>query len=173
MNTNTGRPHKAYRVQVKGSRRLHVIDLENLLGTARSLLQLRQVWATYRLGIGIHPGDTVLVASGPRVARVALFELADENLRYYIRSGIDGADQALLDHVDPRHAASRYRWLIIASGDHAFTPLAQAAQALGLPTLQVAGAGRTAKSLALACSLHARLRLPSLPTSPHRLPDAA
>lgn len=143
-------------------RSYHVIDLENLLGTAREADDVRTVWDAYRAGIGIGPDDQVLIASGPTLAKVALFALAGEHVRYYVRSGIDGADHELLFRTDERHAAVRYDTMLIASGDNAFTPLAHRASQAGLVVWQVAGRGGVSRSLRETAHLHARLRLPAM-----------
>ena len=149
------------------ARSLHVIDIENLLGPARSASEVRHVWNTYANGIGLGQNDSVIVASGPTLAKVAAFELSNFNLRYHIRSGIDGADTALLDQIDLSHAARRFEWLIVASGDGIFAPLMEQARSNGIKVWHVAGRGRVNKQIRSACALHSRLRLVPLAAAPH------
>lgn len=140
-------------------RTAHYIDIENLLGTDRSPEGVRRCWSIYRAGVGVRPGDAVVVASGPKLARIAAFELRNENISYHVRSGIDGADLALLDLADPAHTAARYGAVIIASGDGAFTPLALAARTHGMPVRLVLGRGLPSRRLVAACSYRTRLIL--------------
>lgn len=142
-------------------RKLFVVDLENLLGVDRTAGGVNLVWNHIRPAIGMN--DQVLVASGPTLAKVALFELKDERVRYYVRSGVDGADLELLDRVDEAHASKRYDAIIIGSGDGRFTSMAYRARAAGLQVWQVTGRGLPSRKLAKAAHLHAQLNLPGAP----------
>lgn len=153
---------KTATVSPSRARSLHVIDIENLLGTTRSASEVRRVWNTYANGIGLGQNDSVIVASGPTLAKVAAFELSDFNLCYHIRSGIDGADNALLDQIDLSHVARRFEWLIVASGDGIFAPLMEQARSTGIKVWHVAGRGGVSKQIRSACALHSRLRLEPL-----------
>ena len=55
-----------------------------------------------------------------------------------IGHGIDGADLALLDDIDPVFAASHYHRVVIGSGDHAFCALVSAVRPPGTAVLVVA-----------------------------------
>ncbi len=54
------------------------------------------------------------------------------------KDGPDGAELAIDDAVDLAHAATRYTTLVIVSGDHYFTRLAQDARRHGMRVHQVA-----------------------------------
>ncbi|WP_286928883.1 MULTISPECIES: hypothetical protein [Aeromicrobium] len=99
-----------------------------------------------------------------------------KNIRYYIRSGINGAENELLHRIDEDRAAERFSTLVIASGDHAFAELAMRANHAGMTTWRVRGNGTQSQALERACSLHAHLkvsRADRLRTSRTRLAEVA
>ena len=139
------------------SRKCFVVDLENVVGGSDRNHDVPRVWNMLRPGIGSH--DQVLVASGPQLARTALFDLKGENLRYHIRAGLDGAELELLRQLDEAHAARRFGTLVIISGDYRFAQMATRARSLGMRVWQVQGRGATSQVLWKASHVHARLRL--------------
>ncbi|MFT4187749.1 MAG: NYN domain-containing protein [Aeromicrobium sp.] len=138
-------------------RKLFIVDIENLLGTDRSRYGVRQVWEGLRPAVSTQ--DHIVVASGPTMARVALFELAGVPMSYHVRAGLNGADHELLDRIDELHAASRYDVMVIASGDHAFTSMALRATSAGMKVWQLAGRGGVSRQLRGATQLHAKLNI--------------
>ena len=140
-------------------RKYFVIDLENLIGGDEKYSEdlVRFVWSTIKPWI--NNGDQVIVASALALAKYALFALKDENIRYYLRSGLNGADNELLYRIDEDRAANRYSTLVIASGDHAFAELAMRANHAGMTTWRVSGNGTPSRALDKACSLHAHLKV--------------
>lgn len=147
-------------VPSRPSRVLHLVDLENLLGGPNaSPADIESVWRLFSRGIGVGVTDHVVVATSHHLARVAWFVLPRRQVQLRVRSGPNGADLALLDEFDARHAASRFEWLVIASGDGIFTKAALAARASGLRVHQVLGRGRSHHALRAACTRHTQLKL--------------
>ncbi|MCX2966861.1 hypothetical protein [Gordonia aquimaris] len=144
------------------SRKYIVVDLENLLGRDRSLEGVREVWG--HLKPLITPGDQVLVASGPTLAKAAVFALAGEGVRYYVRADSDSVAE-LIYRVDESHAASRYSTFVICSGNGRFTEMAERARGAGLTVWQLCGRGALSRSLRDATALHGHLRLSPEPTN--------
>lgn len=151
----SGQPFAAPR-----TRALHLVDLENLLGgTAACAGDIENAWSVFSFGVGIGQTDHVVVATSHRLARVAWFALPPGRVQLRVRSGPNGADLALLAELDVRHAAARFDWLVIASGDGIFTAAALAARANGLKVHQVTGRGQSHRDLHAACTRHTQLKL--------------
>lgn len=141
-------------------RSLHLIDLENLAGGWLQADHVRMVWDCYTTAIGIQPGDGVIVALDRHLTDV-FFQIARPDIQLRAGSGPDGADRALTDAIDIRHAATRYNAIIIASGDHHFCEIARQARGLGMAVWQVTGYGRRSAELAKVSPLRLRLHLPA------------
>lgn len=125
-----------------------LVDIENLVRDAEEdravPVVLDQVLAT----LGIQASDHVIVAAGPRLAAEA-FHQVPRRCRLLLGHGVDGADLALLEAVEPADLARRYDRVIVASGDGIFAPL-------------VAELGRLGVAAHVACrpgDLSARLKL--------------
>jgi len=141
-------------------RAIHLIDLENLVGDPFAGPEtIAGIWRIYAAGIGLHPGDHVVVATGPGMAATAWYVLPAAGIQRRTKRGPDGADRALIEAVDLHHDARRFGMLIIASGDHIFEPLARQARSEGMSVWNIAGKGGLAKTLKAACPLRSRLRL--------------
>jgi hypothetical protein len=119
-------------------RTYHVLDTENLMGGPRSPdYSLHAAVAGYRKAINPVPGDHVVMACNPAIGlRV---KRAWPSAQLLVRSGPDGADNALLDHLaDLEWYAARYDRVVVGSGDRAFLPLVLGMQELGIPVGVVA-----------------------------------
>lgn len=148
------------RGQAAGDRRIHLIDLENLVGGTAGInsTDCTGILGLYQAHIGIQAGDHAVLGVGPRLGRLLVG--ADlHNFQLRVGRGIDGADRALLDSIDIKFAANRFDKLVIASGDHIFSPLADRARQLGMQVWQVSGRGRLSGELARVCPFRLRLRL--------------
>lgn len=82
-----------------------------------------------------------------------------KNIRYYIRPGVNGAENELLHRIDEDHAAERFSTLVIATGDHTLAELAIWASHAGMTTWRVCGSGTPSQASDKACSLHAHLKV--------------
>lgn len=134
----------------RGKQTAHVVDLENLVGETRTPEIVRYTWQHYATEMRILPSDPVFIGCGPRMGRIALFAL-DTRLRFFIKRGLHGGEEALLEALDPRWLAKRYGHIIVASGDHAFTEWIQQAQQTGAKVDVVARCGSLSRSLLQTC----------------------
>jgi hypothetical protein len=112
-------------------RRLHLVDIENLVGDPRpSLRQIRETHRRYAHALAIGALDQVEVASSHLTLVNAA--LGWPHARYRVRSGRDGADLALLDVLRHENIAGRFTHVAIGSGDHLFAEKAAHLAAQGL-----------------------------------------
>ena len=117
-------------------RTLHVIDIENLVGgSGAGPTAVGPALSAYRSTVAVGTDDHAVIAAGPTLAVAAGLAWSGAQLRF--GHGIDGADDALLDAVDPAFTAAHYDRVVIASGDHAFLPLVAALRAAGVAVLLV------------------------------------
>jgi hypothetical protein len=101
------------------ARRLHLVDIENLVGDPRpSLSQVRQAQGLYTDCLGFGAMDQVEIASSHLTLLNAA--LGWPRAHYRVRSGPDGADLALLDVLRHENVAGRFTHVAIGSGDHLF-----------------------------------------------------
>jgi hypothetical protein len=100
-------------------RTLHVVDIENLAGTANpSRGQVSAVQGRYVACLGFGADDQVVMAASHRGLLNAA--LGWPHARYRVRSGPDGADLELLDVLLHEDVAGRFRHVVIGSGDGVF-----------------------------------------------------
>lgn len=166
MTTQAKRRSTARNDADRTGRKAVAIDIENIVGGSDAGVDtFAAAWRVItRHALNIRPGDLVVVASGTHAAPRVMSALAGESVQLRWRSGIDGADLALIDFFDLPHEAGRWSQFVIASGDHLFAPLARQARELGMSTHQIIGRGRCSRELWQACDLHTRLRLTSANT---------
>lgn len=128
-------------------RGLHLIDIENLVGTGLpSLAEIRGVQGGYAERLTFGALDQVVIAS----SRLTLVNahIGWPNARHRARAGRDGADSELLDVLWNERVAERFARVVIGSGDGAF------ADAAGSLT----GAGVRVTVVSLRDHLSGRLR---------------
>lgn len=119
-------------------RTLHVVDIENLAGTAvLTFPQVSVVQGLYIARLGFGADDQVVMAA----SHLGLLNaaLAWPHARYRVRSGRDGADLELLDVLLHEDVATRFTHVVIGSGDHLFV---RAARSLGSCGVRVTVASR-------------------------------
>lgn len=100
-------------------RTLHVVDIENLAGTAVPTLgQVTKVQGLYAAHLAFGADDQVVMATN----HLALVNaaLGWPHARYRVRSGPDGADLELLDVLLHEDVAARFTHVVIGSGDGLF-----------------------------------------------------
>lgn len=130
------------------ARRLHVVDIENLVGNpVPRLAQVCRVRNRYGQCVGFGGWDQIEIASSHLTLVNAA--LGWPRAHYRARSGPDGADLALLEVLEHEDVAGRFTQVAIGSGDHAF---ARAAARLAEQGVWVTVVSRE-------CSLSRRLRL--------------
>ena len=130
-------------------RGLHLIDVENLVGTATPDPALaRYLRARYLLLVGVGTWDQVVIAS----SHLALKKTGCwwPGARYLVRSGPDGADLALLDLAGDEHIAERFSQVTIASGDGIFAPVAASLAGAGCQVSVISRRAGLSRQLALA-----------------------
>lgn len=119
-------------------RTLYLVDIENMVGssapTRSEVAQIeRRICAAVQPCAGDH---TVVAASHHNALAMSLGWTGTAQRKW--RSGIDGADLALLEAVaDIPWIAERYRRVVIASGDHAFTFAVASLRAAGVEVIVI------------------------------------
>lgn len=112
-------------------RTLHVVDIENLVGTGLpSLGQVSEIQGRYVACLGFGADDQVVMAA----SHLGLLNaaLGWPHARYRVRSGRDGADLELLDVLLHENIAARFTHVAIGSGDGVFGKAAAALAARGV-----------------------------------------
>lgn len=126
-------PAPAPRSVASRGRTLYLVDIENLVAGQVSTANVQRAWAACRQQLPTAAGDQVRIGCCPQVAATVAFALPSATRQLLIGpSGPDSADRALLDCVDVAFTASQFAHVVIASGDHAFAPLATALTRAGL-----------------------------------------
>jgi hypothetical protein len=113
------------------ARTLHVIDIENLVGSAiPTTEQVRDVEGWYTQHIGFGPDDMVVIAA----SHLGLLNVALgwPHARYRVRSGPDGADLELLDVLLHEDIPNRFTHVVLGSTDRIFGPTSQSLAARGV-----------------------------------------
>lgn len=122
------------------TRSLHLVDIENLVGTPRAASGVvLDTFDRYLELAGWQPHDHVIVAANPHLLARVVFDFRVP-CSPHSACGRDGADRELLSFAAPEFVASRYRRLVVGSGDGIFASRAQAVRALGADVLVVARA---------------------------------
>jgi hypothetical protein len=133
------------------TRAVHLVDAENLLGTAapRSA-DVRQLAARYAGVVGFGPMDQVVIACSHLAFKTIGF--CWPGPQYLLRSGPDGADLALLAVLQYDHIAARFPRVVIASGDHIFAHAVTELVTSGCRVTIAARRGHLSQALELAAS---------------------
>lgn len=150
-STSKGASQEALRQRTPG-RTLFVIDIENMVGSGTALTapQIGKVQVRINAAVTFVAGDHTVIASNQNNAAVVCFAWRGPACRR-IRSGKDGADQALLEDLnDPTWVASHYDHVVIASGDHAFANTVAAIKSAGCPVTVIAPDVGLSKRMRLA-----------------------
>lgn len=106
-------------------RSLHVVDVANEIRSGffgiEDVEHLHRVW-----DIVVEPGnmDQYFLATGPGTAEALAFGW--RNVKPVIRSGQDGADDAIIEYLDADFIASRYERVFLGTGDHKMLDAAKA-----------------------------------------------
>ena len=127
-----------YEAGVCSGRTLHLIDIENLVGkpgfTSDDVAVAR---ARYLTISPMEEGDQVVIASGRKSAQAAMFGWPG-NVCRKVKSGVDGADKALLAILEDESISARFERVVIASGDGIFTIAASKLRTAGVEVFVVA-----------------------------------
>jgi hypothetical protein len=166
--TATARVGKVRRLRQKAGTRwrypdrvLHIVDIENLAGTGDpSLDQVCRVQDWYLTKLGFGADDQVVMASSHRGFLNAA--LGWPHARYRVRSGQDGADLELLDVLEHENVETRFRHVIIGSGDGGFREVAKSLADLGVWVTVVSRPGSLSPGLARVARDVVYLDIPTL-----------
>ena len=132
------------------TRRLHLIDIENLAGSPRPSSALTRSCAhRYRALTKEGAGDQTVIACNHGAA---LDVVQAWPARLLQRSGPDGADQALLDVLRYERVAERFTGVVVGSGDGIFAEAVARLGAAGVTVSVVSHRRSLSKRLALAAS---------------------
>ncbi len=133
------------------SRRVHLVDIENLIGAdhaTASIDQIRSVLFAWLRHVGWRTGDPVIIACNPGIGLEV--GLAAPGFQLRVRHGEHGAEQALLDWAPVEHIAARFDRVIIGSGDHAFALFARSLLQRGVNVHACTRDGALSRSLRFA-----------------------
>lgn len=130
-----------------GSRRLIIIDIENVIGEAVHT-QEQVEWARTLITNALElRGDEQIVIGTSHFGAIEV-HLGWKGPRLVVRSGIDGADKALIDVLSSENVSDRFTEVVVVSGDHLFAE----------PVSRLAGNGVHVTVLSHAESLSKRLQ---------------
>lgn len=137
---------KGYGLSVRGTRAIHLIDLENLAGVGR-LTDDAAGWAiwSYLNSVEVGRDDHVVIAVDAQNAFAAF--AAYPTARILIGHGKNGADNRLVEVLRHEHIDERFAQAYVASGDGIFTNDAGRLVGLGMVVTVVTLPGHDAKGL--------------------------
>jgi len=150
MHTHQNSGGRARKPLTDVNRRLHLVDIENLIGNPHPNTSHIRKCQTRYLDIA-HPGefDLVVVGCSHWYAKLVMFEWT--GARFVVRSGPDGADMALLEVWDDLATShQRFAEVLVGSGDHIFTDLSSRIAAEGIPVTVISRPDSLALSLRVA-----------------------
>lgn len=114
------------------NRELHLIDIENELGTGQVKATDIARFRTYYLKANNVPADAHIVVASSSSQNLLESAFGWPGARTVWFPGHDGADRALLEIAYEENVEKRYDKVVIASGDHIFAEAADALQNLGV-----------------------------------------
>jgi len=162
--------HDALMANLRVARALHLIDIENLTGcprpTAADVVNARLAYEPL-VAVGDH---VVLACNHGAFLEV---EQAWPDARHLVRSGPDGADEALLEVIRHERAADRFTEVLMATGDGGFADTAARLCSEGVVVTVIVGRGQLSNRLRLAAMHLAYLDLDLLPAEATRIRWAA
>jgi hypothetical protein len=149
------------------SRQLHLIDVENLVGTPYfSTNDVVDVRRRYDRLVKATTWDHAYVATSAR-SNVLDARLGWSDGLMTFTPGENGAERALLEMAPVAFAATFGR-VVIASGDHFFADYASALASLGVPVLVVSRWGALSSKLRMAAKDHVYIDdVTTMPRPPH------
>jgi hypothetical protein len=134
----------------KAERTLHLIDLENLVGSADfSREEAARIHRGYVQVAPCGAVDQVVLATSHHAAAAAWFGWP-ATARRLVRSGQNGADLALLHVLTCESVTTRFDRVVIGSGDGIFAYEAARLQAAGVRVTVVTGRGALSRQLGFA-----------------------
>lgn len=114
------------------NRELHLIDIENELGTGEVRAADIARFRTFYLGANQVPANAHIVVATSSSQSLLEAAVGWPGARTVWLPGQDGADRALLEVAYEENVEKRYNKVVIASGDHIFAEAAESLQNLGV-----------------------------------------
>ena len=133
------------------NRELHLIDIENELGTGQIKAPDIARFRTFYLKANNVPADAHIVVATSSPQNLLESAFGWPGARTVWLPGHDGADRALLQIAYEENVEKRYDKVIIASGDHIFAEVAQTLQNIGVKVKVFARAVFVSVVLRSAC----------------------
>lgn len=131
------------------TRRLHLVDVENLIGCPRpTLAEATTCREDYDECAAVRLNDLVVVACNHGAALAVGFGW--RGARLLLRSGQDGADLALLDVIAHEDVEDRFAAVVVASGDGRFADAVARLSILGIEVTVVSNGRALSRRLRLA-----------------------
>lgn len=133
------------------NRELHLIDIENELGTGHVKEADIALFRTFYLKANNVPADAHIVVASSSSQNLLASAFGWSGARTVWLPGHDGADRALLEIAYKENVEKRYSKVVIASGDHIFAEAAVELQNLGVKVKVFASAVFISLILRAAC----------------------
>lgn len=133
----------------RAKRTLCVVDVENCASTSDlSLERALRVHEAIRIAVP----DAIMHVVGCSHRNAAATRFAFDRSRLVVRSGINGADLALIDVLNTEDVEKRFCRVVVASGDHIFVPSIKRLQQAGVEVEALAIKGQISRELARTCA---------------------
>lgn len=149
-NCSTGHTFSVTKIQLP--RQLELVDVENLLGNPRPIeaevRECARLWC--ELVAADRPSQAVVACNHGAVQ--AVFWGWHESARRLMRSGHNGADEALLDVLREEDVSNRFDHVVIGSGDGIFSEAASWLATQGVEVTVVARPIALSRRLELAAA---------------------
>jgi hypothetical protein len=112
--------------KVKGvefDRSLHAVDVANEIKSGHfGVEEVSQLHRAWDIAVKPKDKDQYFLATGPGTAAALAFGWRDSHP--VIRSGVDGADYAIIEFMDVEYIVSRYNRVFLGTGDNKMQPVA-------------------------------------------------
>lgn len=132
-------------------RSMHLIDIENQLGTGRiTSVAASYFFENYKATVGLGEADQVVVAVSSIEALLELPFSSLRNCRLLCTLGHDGADKALQGVMRDEALSERFPTVICASGDGGFVKAVARLTAQGTRVIVVAPSRSIARTMRMA-----------------------
>ncbi len=139
------------RRNLPSNRRLHLIDIENLLGCPRPTdAAATGCCEEYKDRASVQGDDLVVVACNHGAGAQVGFGWPEARL--LLRSGPDGADRALLDVLKTESVEERFDAVVVASGDGRFAEAVARLAGLGIEVTVISNRRALSRRLELAAT---------------------
>jgi len=133
----------------RAKRTLCVVDVENCAST--SDLSLEHALHVHE-AISKAVPEAVMHVVGCSHRNAAAARFAFDRSRIVVRSGVDGADLALIEVLETERIEQRFSRVVIASGDHIFVPVIKRLRDAGVEVDALSIKGQLSHELACNCS---------------------